>query len=816
MTETSHTRSRRASLYGLILQLVAFAGVLALAQVSRSAALLVLAWYVAGGVLLWFVALLVFRQRELAALEALDIEELRRERAGSGGGEGMFDEEGGASLGFRVAEARLQWMQRWLVPVFGLLFAAFLAAMGLYLWFQLDTLTAQWRMGNLPLAMIIVGVMMVLFFVFSRYASGMGRVMEWQLLRACGSYMLGNAIAMLAVIICLGVFVYVEAGGPERFAAYAICLLMVILAIETVFTFVLDIYRPRMRAEEARACFDSRLLALVAEPGGIASSIAEAMNYQFGFEVSQTWFYQLLQKWFALLVVVGIVSLWLLTCVLIVQPDEHAVIERFGRQVNAASPYGPGFYWKLPWPIDVARKYETSRLHQIIVGFKQFDAEPVPHREDAAQVALWSDDRHFGQPHFDFVIPVPSRAAGAVPTAAEQALADEFALSAAAQALPVNLVRMDVAVQYRIDVGRLAQYTQRCDRPEDYLRNIAWEETVRYVAGWDVFALLGEKYGTAGSELQVRINARLQELELGLEVVYVGVQNVHPAPDVAKEFRKVITAEQEKVASIRQALVKENETLSRVAGDRDTARALAQALAKRNPNQIRFDQAGLLLQHVDGAALSQVEAEFAALEAHFTRVIVARWRLEQAEDAQHQVQLDFELGLGRDVAERAAAVASMERAADELARVEAELEQAWLPVAAAAAAQLDEEALRALRDRVAAQAALRFWNDRLEALLPRLQGQAAATLAEAQATRWTEEMGHAQELARMQGERSAYRAAPRVYKVRKYLETLVNGLKDKRKFFLAFDQTDRQVRVRYIAEEKARADTASFPSRIQR
>jgi hypothetical protein len=55
-----------------------------------------------------------------------------------------------------------------------------------------------------------------------------------------------------------------------------------------------------------------------------------------------------------------------------------------------------------------------------------------------------------------------------------------------------------------------------------------------------------------------------------------------------------------------------------------------------------------------------------------------------------------------------------------------------------------------------------------------------------------------------------------VYKVRKYLETLVNGLKDKRKFFLAFDQTDRQVRVRYIAEEKARADTASFPSRIQR
>ena len=298
MTETSHTRSRRASLFGLLLQLVVFAGVLVLSQVAHSVAAIVLAWYTAGGVLIWFVALLVFRQRELAALEALDLEELRREKREAGGGEAIFDQEGGGALGFRAAETRLRWMQRWLIPAFGLLLAIFLAGGGLYHWFQLRSIGAKvWLEPEyLPLVMIALAVAMLLFFLFSRYASGMGRVAEWQLLRACGSYMLGNALGMLAVIICLGIYLYAQVEMAERVLAYVFCGVMVVLAGETLFSFVLDIYRPRMPDAEPRACFDSRLLSLISEPGGIASTIAEAMNYQFGFEVSQTWFYQLLQR----------------------------------------------------------------------------------------------------------------------------------------------------------------------------------------------------------------------------------------------------------------------------------------------------------------------------------------------------------------------------------------------------------------------------------------------------------------------------------------------------------------------------------------
>ena len=42
---------------------------------------------------------------------------------------------------------------------------------------------------------------MLLMFFFARYASGMARIGGWQLLRGCGSYMLGNAAVALAVMI---------------------------------------------------------------------------------------------------------------------------------------------------------------------------------------------------------------------------------------------------------------------------------------------------------------------------------------------------------------------------------------------------------------------------------------------------------------------------------------------------------------------------------------------------------------------------------------------------------------------------------------
>ncbi len=813
MTETIHTRSRRAALGGLAVQLVAFGAMLALGLTGHSAAIYHLAWYVLGGVPLWFAALLVFRQRELAALEALDLEELRRERQAAGG-EQLF-ESGVGPLGFRVAEARLQWMLRWLVPAFSLAGAVYLATLAFVLWRQLTATQliggveiSGYRIGaegwpvltRVPVAMVVLAVLMLGLFLFSRYASGMARVAAWQLLRGCGSYMLGNTLLTVAALVALGVYEYTRPAADkpgwaviEQTLAYAVPIVMWVLAAEILANLVLDLYRPRAPGVEPRAAFDSRLLGLLAEPGGIASSIADAINYQFGFQVSHTWFYQLLQRTAVPLVLTGALALWLLTTVVIVQPYEHVIIERWGRQLNAAAPLRPGCHFKLPYPIEVARAYNTGQLHQFNVGFKKFDAE-ADYAEALKSVSLWTDEKHLGQEHFDFLIcPMSDPGADEPPATAP---ADDLA----ARRAPVHLIRMDVAVHYRIEPDKLDVYTRVSEDPHRALIDIAWEEVGRFTASSTAEQLLSSELRGMGDVLRNRIAARAAEL--GLEIVYVGVTNVHPERTVAEAFRNVVRAEQEKVSAIREALVSENERLSKVAGDADRARSLATAIRNRKAADVERETEQLLAG-VLRSTVEQFDAQLATLAPQMTAHVAALAQLERARDAQHRIELEFELGLGQTLEQRRTAAEAVEQAEAAERQSGAALAAALAPLRTEALRWLTAEQADVLIRRAEARAARAYWDGVLaRGFTPaRLEGEAAARLARALSTRWETEMSAIRDLTRLENEREAFRLAPQIYKARRLMEVLVNGLKDARKYFLAFDPHNRKVRVRLITED---------------
>ena len=810
MTETNHTRSRSASVLGLLLQIVAFAGTLALYFLSRSEAVFNLAWFILGGVPIWFTALLVFRQRELTALEELDLEELRREKQAVGGGEALFGEGG---LGFRVAETRLRWMQKWLVPGFGLFTALYLATLAIVLWwrlrgFGLSIGAEAWTAPDkIPVTMVILTIIGGLVFMLSRYTSGMGRVPEWQLLRGCGSYMLGNTLLTAVLLGFLGAIIYTEWTTGEQVLAYATLIIMLTLAAEILVNFVLDIYRPRTPDTEPRACFDSRLLGLFAEPGGIASSIADAINYQFGFQVSQTWFYQLLQRAFIWLFATGALSLWLLTCIVVVQPYEHVIVERFGRQVNAESPWGPGPHLKLPWPIDVARAYNTEQLHQIMIGFADYNAEP-DYAEAMKRVMLWTDTKHMGQKHFDFMIAPTKQSADQVVDPSSESLFDEED-NRIDKASPVHLMRMDVAIQYRICHKRLNLFTQQMQDPHKALFNIAWEEVGRLMASSTADDVLGEKLGDIGPTLRARIDERVKEY--GFEVVYVGTMNIHPEKSVAEAYRTIVQAEQEKTGAIREALVIESERLSKVAGDSRTARALANAVEQARLASSRVNSAENALRGVEEAVLADLAAQLTEIEPEFQAHVEAQARLERAREVNLETERDFNIGLGETVSTRLATRDSMARAEQELQVAAAQLEQRLAPLRTKAARELQPGQFETLTRLTESRTARAYWNDRLARhfTLANLQGEAASVLAQAFTRRWEIETREDARLVRARNEREAYQAAPSIYKARLLMEALVAGMKDARKFFLAFDPGDRTVRVRFIAEDPPPTDMIS-------
>ncbi len=810
MTETNHTRSRGASLLGLLLQLMAFGGTLALYFLSRSEAVFSLAWFILGGVPIWFTALLVFRQRELAALEALDLDELRREKQAAGGGEALFGE---GSLGFRVAETRLRWMQKWLVPGFGLFTAVYLATMAIVLWwrlrgFGLSIGAEAWTApARIPVTMVILTIIGGLVFMLSRYTSGMGRVAEWQLLRGCGSYMLGNTLLAAVLLGFLGAIIYTEWPTGEQVLAFGTLVVMLVLAAEMLVNFVLDIYRPRTPDTEPRACFDSRLLGLFAEPGGIASSIADAINYQFGFQVSQTWFYQLLQRAFVWLIAAGALSLWLLTCIVIVQPQEHVIVERFGRQLNAERPWGPGPHLKLPWPIEVARAYNTEQLHEIMIGFEDYNAEP-DYAEAMKRVMLWTDTKHMGQKHFDFMIAPTDQLADQTSGTSPEPLFDDEE-SRIDKAAPVHLMRMDVAIQYRICKDRLSLFTQQMQDPHRTLFNIAWEEVGRLMASTTADDVLGEGLGDIGPALRARIDERVSKL--GFEVVYVGTMNIHPEKSVAEAYRTIVQAEQEKTGAIREALVIESERLSKVAGNARTARALAQAVEQARLASSRINTAENTLRNVKAAVLADLSAQLSKIEPAFLARVQAQAGLERAREVHRETDRDFNIGLGETVSTRQTARDNVTRAEQKLQAADAELELQLAPLRTSSAQELQPGQFDTLTRLTESRTASAYWNERLAShfTLANLEGEAASVLAKAFTRRWVIETVEDARLVRARNEREAYQAAPNIYKARLVMEALVAGMKDARKFFLAFEPGDRTVRVRFIAEDPPPTDMIS-------
>jgi regulator of protease activity HflC (stomatin/prohibitin superfamily) len=90
-----------------------------------------------------------------------------------------------------------------------------------------------------------------------------------------------------------------------------------------------------------------------------------------------------------------------------------------------------------------------------------------------------------------------------------------------------------------------------------------------------------------------RIQQAANEQELGIKIVFVGLQGIHPPPEVAPDYEAVVGAIQHKQALVLTAQAQRNQTLSTLVGSvgkaydlADLAAEYQQAQAQDDPNQI--------------------------------------------------------------------------------------------------------------------------------------------------------------------------------------------------------------------------------------
>src|SRR4029077_3674166 len=126
----------------------------------------------------------------------------------------------------------------------------------------------------------------------------------------------------------------------DFYVAHAICILLAIVSLETLVALVLEIYRPRLRGKVERPLYESRLVGLLGQPEGLITTAAQAIDYQFGFKVSETWFYRFFEQAILWLVPLQLFLLLLSTSVVIIEPGEQALLEHFGKPVEGRTVLG--------------------------------------------------------------------------------------------------------------------------------------------------------------------------------------------------------------------------------------------------------------------------------------------------------------------------------------------------------------------------------------------------------------------------------------------------------------------------------------------
>lgn len=553
--QLSYKRATLVSLVGLGIQGLMALVLLLYSLVGADLAALTGSIYLLLGVPVWFSLALVFHQHRLSCIESAEEEMLRE---GSAAEMSVF-QESGADL--RVADRKLQWMHRILLPTVSLLVGLALLLLG---WVQYSSGVKIIDPDVFPTpthtgwAITIGLVIAAIGFIFARFVAGMAKQPVWGNLRAGATWAVGAAVVGLLMAVGQGVS-FAASDALLRRLPIILPILMMALGAEVFLNFVLAVYRPRKPGEYPRPAFDSRVLGFIAAPDRIAESISEAVNYQFGLDVSSTWFYKLFSRSLAFLLLVGGLVIWLLTAVAVVSPGEKALVLRSGRLVRTED---STVSLKLPWPFEKVERYPAQNVTTLQLG-------APPHGPlYANSPILWTEDHGVDERYF-----------------LTRASTDGVGSSRAGS--DYALVSAEAPLEYVVkDLNSYLWLAADNDNPNDrdlyrrtLLKSVATRETMEYLATRTIDEILGGDVEAINDELRHRIETRFASLNVdpatglprgaGVRILFVGVVGAHPPHEqqVGESFEYVVDAEQRRAADVEGAKARAIDRLASVAGD---------------------------------------------------------------------------------------------------------------------------------------------------------------------------------------------------------------------------------------------------------
>jgi len=241
-----------------------------------------------------------------------------------------------------------------------------------------------------------------------------------------------------------------------------------------------------------------------------------------------------MQRWVILRVAgLCLILSYIVSGLYIVRPGEQAVVQRFGKITEGR--VMPGLHYRLPYPFEKASRVSITQVNRVEVGFRT--REKI---EEVPEAYLWEIRHIIGR--------------------YDKRYEESLMLTG-----DHNIIDMGIVIQYRIK--DVADYLFKVDTPINLLRT-ATESTIKeIVASERIDMILSEDRPVIEKRINMDLQDLLNEYGIGIKVLGVAIQELHPPIEVVPAFRGVASSREDKERYINEAESDLNRIVPRARGD---------------------------------------------------------------------------------------------------------------------------------------------------------------------------------------------------------------------------------------------------------
>jgi regulator of protease activity HflC (stomatin/prohibitin superfamily) len=291
------------------------------------------------------------------------------------------------------------------------------------------------------------------------------------------------------------------------------------VAIELILRALAALFSPRRDRLEPRMIGQSFVAGMLRWPPQPLLALQSELHNRFGIDLRQIWAFTYMRKAFLpVLAVVAAVG-WVLSGVNEIPLQGRGIYERFGEPVAVL---GPGLHAGLPWPLGRVLAVENGVVHELATSTES-TVDPLLTPADA----------------------LPPLTANRLWDATHVNDKSQVIASGSGDKQGFQIVNMDVRFVYRIGLGdraAIAATYHSADVPT-LIRSTASRILVHDFASRTLDGVLGEQRSALADDIGRAVQADLDALDSGVEILATVVEAIHPPAGAANAYHGVQAAQ---------------------------------------------------------------------------------------------------------------------------------------------------------------------------------------------------------------------------------------------------------------------------------